>query len=270
MPHPKVVRTFGGSRMPLTLRCSEARSVTTRPWEMVAASQPAADDDDAITADNFTEADEYDVFAMNDRNSFAQEWPNRRIFVVLGDGCVHIFNEQGVAINEPGEGVIEGRQDLDGDSGFLADWTSDYYRLPVEAEEPAVLGGHAAEAVLLMGLSGAAALSKAALSKAAARQRRRRRLSWQTPATLAQHAGPVPTRTTYCTDPAAPLGRRRLVAAADGVARRGKGGPTNPAPSRWLGPVFTPPFAGGVNRSSPNAVAPEPGADARAGLCWVR
>ena len=113
--------------MPIVLKINGTRLVKVRSWASVHNDQPGANDDECWSTQSFPEADEGDVMVMHDRNSFAQEWPNRRVFVVLGAGCVHIFDEHGVAINEPSEGVADGRQALGGSDGFLADWKAGYY-----------------------------------------------------------------------------------------------------------------------------------------------
>ena len=98
--------------MSIMLQINALYSVQSEPWITVAANQPAASDADAITPDNFLEAEEDEVFAFEDRNSFAQPW--RSVFIVLGDGCVYVFDSDGQRINEPSEGVVDGVQMLDG------------------------------------------------------------------------------------------------------------------------------------------------------------
>ena len=83
--------------------------------------------------------DEGDVFAMEDRNELAQQWPGRKVFVGMGDGNdVWIFDEHGGLIDEPAEGVDKGLQPFSGDGGFKADWSEGYYRVPPreQVEEP--------------------------------------------------------------------------------------------------------------------------------------
>jgi hypothetical protein len=117
--------------MSISLQINALYSVTTEPWPAVAAAQPAADDDDAITPDNFAEGDEGDIFAFEDRNMFDDPW--RLIFVVLGEGCVYIFDDEGAKINEPDDNVADGCQALEGDKGFLTDWRNGYYRTAEQA-----------------------------------------------------------------------------------------------------------------------------------------
>ena len=109
--------------MPISLQISALVSVETESWPTIAAEQPAADDEDAITPDNFVDGGyEGDVFAFEDRNCIADDW--RLIFVVLSEDCVYIFNDSGEKMHEPSDGVVEGRQPLEGDDetpGFLAD-----------------------------------------------------------------------------------------------------------------------------------------------------
>ena len=76
----------------------------------MAAQQPGLLDNDAITPQNFVEADIGDVLAMEDRNDFTQEWPGRRVFIMLQDECVYVFDEIGNAIHEPESFVAHGRQ----------------------------------------------------------------------------------------------------------------------------------------------------------------
>jgi hypothetical protein len=101
--------------MSIELQLSPAYSVMTKSWPEVAATMPQADAEDTSTPENFLEGSELDdVFALNDRNNFSQEWPHRRIFLVMGDDCVHLFDVNGVAIDEPGENVVKGVQHLQG------------------------------------------------------------------------------------------------------------------------------------------------------------
>ena len=50
-------------------------------WTQVAATQ-------VLPAPDFGDCTEGDLFAMEDRNSLANEWPGRRVFVGMGKSCV--------------------------------------------------------------------------------------------------------------------------------------------------------------------------------------
>ena len=56
---------------------------------------------------------------MEDRNDFTQEWPGRRVFIMLQDECVYVFYDTGQAIDEPESFVANGRQQLHGEDGFI-------------------------------------------------------------------------------------------------------------------------------------------------------
>ena len=117
---------------------------------------------------------------MEDRNDFTQEWPGRRVFIMLQDECVYVFDETGNAIHEPGSFVANGQQKLHGEDGFIADWEHGYYRLPVELPVPAAANGGAdpiadGGAALLMlaeasGVGAVAAATPAAADAPAAAQ----------------------------------------------------------------------------------------------------
>ena len=63
------------------------------------------------------------------RAAFADEF-TRRILLVRGDDCVSIFDELGALLDEPENGTPMGKQLLDGEDGFLAEWRDEgYYRL---------------------------------------------------------------------------------------------------------------------------------------------
>ena len=86
--------------MSLTLQINAVYSVTTDPWPTVAAAQPAAADEDAITPESFSEAEEGDVFAFEDRNHLWDAWPGRCVFVVVGSDCIYLFDSEGARIDE--------------------------------------------------------------------------------------------------------------------------------------------------------------------------
>jgi hypothetical protein len=116
--------------MPISLQINALYAVETEPWPIIAAEQPAADEEDATTPSNFVDGGyEGEVFAFEDRNCIADDW--RLVYVVLSDDCVYIFNDTGEKIHEPSDGIVEGRQPLEGDDetpGFLDDWRDGYYR----------------------------------------------------------------------------------------------------------------------------------------------
>ena len=151
-----------------TLQISANHTVEAAGWTTVAALQPGNDGDDAITPDNFAEGEEDTVFAFEDRNTLSQEWPGRRVFVVLGADCIYLFNSEGDIINEPESYVVDGRQPLDGEEGY-ADWRAGYYCVldEVPVVEAAAAFEVAAEpdeaAALLLGMhqEGAAAADAA-------------------------------------------------------------------------------------------------------------
>ena len=93
-------------------------------------------------ASDLEDLEEGDVYALEDRNNLAQPWPGRKVFVGMGNGHdVWVFDEHGVLIDEPDEGVVQGLQSFDGHGGFKEDWAEGYYRVPpkeqVEQEPPA-------------------------------------------------------------------------------------------------------------------------------------
>jgi hypothetical protein len=61
--------------MSISLQLSAIYAIDTEDWPTVAAAQPLAAHDDAITPDNFLENDEGDIFAFEDRNVFTEDWP---------------------------------------------------------------------------------------------------------------------------------------------------------------------------------------------------
>ena len=65
------------------LKLSNDESWDGPTWVAMAAQQPGLLDDDAVTPQNFIEADIGDVIAMEGRNDFTQEWPGRRVFSML-------------------------------------------------------------------------------------------------------------------------------------------------------------------------------------------
>jgi hypothetical protein len=67
---------------------------------------------------------------MEDRNPLGDPtW--RRIFCVFDVDYVIIFDEHGSRIHEPDDGIEDGKQVAAGEQGFLADWSTGYYRAGV-------------------------------------------------------------------------------------------------------------------------------------------
>ena len=109
-------------------------------WSRMVKEQLDLTGEEAITPVNFSESDLGDVIAMEDRNNFSDEWPERRVFAMLGDDCVHIFDEHGKLIHEPENGLDQGKQVINGEQGFLAEWIEEaYYRLPQAASMDAAV-----------------------------------------------------------------------------------------------------------------------------------
>lgn len=75
-------------------------------------------------------------FAFEDRSSFADDW--RRVFVLVSDEEMLVFDENGALLDEPDNGTPGGRQPLlDNGAGvghdgkdFASEWQQGYYRLP--------------------------------------------------------------------------------------------------------------------------------------------
>ena len=117
---------------------STTSRVTTQAWEELAASLPenfkAIDGKSAAAVEKLPD---HTVLPLWDRNCFNTPW--RRVFVVLDTKgvqgpCVHVFDEAGLALDEPDEGVDRGVQLLHGDEGtFIDDFTNGYY---APAHEP--------------------------------------------------------------------------------------------------------------------------------------
>ena len=82
-----------------------------------------------------------DTLAMLDRNCIREEFV-RRVFVLAAtEEIVIVFDEHGQPIDEPGNFVEGGWQQLHGDHSFMEEWTGSddgYYQLGVpEAPAPA-------------------------------------------------------------------------------------------------------------------------------------
>ena len=99
-------------------------------WEHLCGTQALP-----LQAD-FGDAEEGDVFAMEDRQCVAEEWPGRKVFVGMSEGCVWVFDEHGKLINEPAEGVALGFQPFSGlDMSFQDRLAEGYYRLVPRQQE---------------------------------------------------------------------------------------------------------------------------------------
>ena len=63
-------------------------------------------------------------------NTFYDE-PHRRVFIIVVDeDHVLVFDENGSRVDEPDQFVVDGRQNLHGDTGFLSDWDQGFYTVP--------------------------------------------------------------------------------------------------------------------------------------------
>ena len=105
----------------------EGDPVDTVPWADLAREQLS------YVSTAWSNMEEGDVLALEDRNAFTEEWPGRRVFVVLDTEDALVFTESGEPIHEPSNFVENGRQPLHGDHGFLAEFNrgdGDYYRIP--------------------------------------------------------------------------------------------------------------------------------------------
>ena len=90
-------------------------------WDDVWQAQYAPESD-------LEDLEEGNLVAMEDRNDLAKDWPGRKVFVGIGYGDdVWIFDEHGVFIDEPDEGVDKGLQSFSGERGFKSDWKEGYY-----------------------------------------------------------------------------------------------------------------------------------------------
>jgi len=91
-----------------------------------------------VQADNFAKELPGHCLALEDRNSLAEEWPGRRVFVVRGATSACIFDEDGDAIDEPADFVSAGVQPLedeDESKTFGHDWDAGFYRYNHEHKE---------------------------------------------------------------------------------------------------------------------------------------
>ena len=61
------------------------------------------------TRDVFDDEDEK-TYTEGDTVIVYEEWPGRSNFIVIGDGCVYVFDEAGTIIDEPAEFDILGKQ----------------------------------------------------------------------------------------------------------------------------------------------------------------
>lgn len=99
-------------------------------WEAHASTQGK------VTADVIRASKSGQIFALEDRNSFAHTtW--RRVFVTVDrhHGKIFLRDQHGAEIDEPSEGVRQGVQPLD---AFLEelDEHNEYYRAPVLRRAP--------------------------------------------------------------------------------------------------------------------------------------
>lgn len=74
-----------------------------RSWEALVREQTGDVDESVLLA-----AGTGDAFALEDRNLTSLPW--RRIYAVRAAEFFHIYDEHGKSINEPSDGVLQGRQ----------------------------------------------------------------------------------------------------------------------------------------------------------------
>ena len=115
-------------------------------WQQCAATQVLPE------YANFSDADEGDMFAMEDRNSLASEWPGRKVFIGFGGDCVYVFNENGILIDEPDEGVRKGCQAFsEGEDHFQGDVSEGYYRFAQQQQQQQTPAAPGFDAVVVEG-----------------------------------------------------------------------------------------------------------------------
>ena len=106
--------------------------VESVPWLAVDSDQDHLEEDDLVTADGFIDSEVGTVLALQDRNNLVEDWPGRRVFVVMGVSCACIFDEDGTPIDEPEEYVVAGKHLLvhedDEAKTFAHDWNAGFYR----------------------------------------------------------------------------------------------------------------------------------------------
>ena len=99
-----------------------------------------------------------DTIAMLDRNCITEKF-GRRVFVHLEDEVyAFIFDEDGNPIDEPSNFVTKGQQKLEGDHGFLEEWSTDdsgYYMVgmlePQQSAPATALTGTTARGLMVVG-----------------------------------------------------------------------------------------------------------------------
>ena len=67
------------------------------------SDQDFLEEDELVTANSFSDSDCGTVLALQDRNSLAEDWPGRRVFVVMGVTSACILDENGTPIDEQDE-----------------------------------------------------------------------------------------------------------------------------------------------------------------------
>lgn len=133
-------RASNGSRQesvvagPVALTPSVAGVAQLPTWEELMLKQPP------ITADLLRHAPHGSYFALQDRNSMAENW--RDVFIVRDADEYVLFDEKGVLIDEASQMVPGGRQSVE---LLLEEYTSElkYYRAPEKTRlSPARQHGH--------------------------------------------------------------------------------------------------------------------------------
>ena len=76
-------------------------NLETSSWHDVSGVQASLEEDEKTVPESFADCEIDEVLALEDRNSFEDEWPGRRVFVVKGEEFAYIFDEHGAPIHEP-------------------------------------------------------------------------------------------------------------------------------------------------------------------------
>ena len=111
----------------LHLKCTAELTVKTRTWlEVVKGNLPVKTR--PMTPSSFeVEVSIGTVICFHAKEDWEDTDYQHRIFVVRGDDCVHIFDEDGHQFVIGAFTSSVGVQALTGDSGFLASWEHDMY-----------------------------------------------------------------------------------------------------------------------------------------------
>ena len=77
----------------VNLTLPDACLVETKDWHDLSADLAKLDDEEKTVPDSFEDCENGKVLALEDRNTFAEEWPGRHVFVVKGTEYAYIFDE---------------------------------------------------------------------------------------------------------------------------------------------------------------------------------